>query len=177
MQTTHFGIENQQVVVNFPINHVACVADTCATTLVKGGKIVFQERFDPAATLQDMQDEKCSLMAGVPTMLQMMLDQPGFDQYDLSSIECIVWGGAAMPKDGVARLRKTCPRLVSVYGLTESSANIVFSHEGDSLDALAGSIGKPDSSVECRIVDDAGNLCTRDSTGELQFRADLFFLG
>jgi acyl-CoA synthetase (AMP-forming)/AMP-acid ligase II len=177
MQATHFGIENQQVVVNFPINHVACVADTCATTLVKGGKIVFQERFDPVATLQAMQDEKCSLIAGVPTMLQMMLDQPGFDQYDLSSVECVVWGGAAMPRDGIARLRNTCPRLLSVYGLTESSANIVFSQEGDSLEALAESIGKPDASIECRIVDDAGNLCTQGSTGELQFRADFFFLG
>ncbi|MBW2690941.1 MAG: acyl--CoA ligase, partial [Deltaproteobacteria bacterium] len=177
MQTTHFGIENQQVVVNFPINHVACVADTCATTLVTGGKIVFQERFDPTATLQAIQDEKCSLMAGVPTMLQVMLDLPEFDRYDLSSVECVVWGGAAMPKDGVARLRNTCSRLISVYGLTESSANIVFNNEGDSLNALAESIGKPDTSVECRIVDDVGNLCSQGSTGELQFRADFFFLG
>ena len=177
MQATHFTVKNPQVVVNFPINHVACVADTCATTLVKGGKIVFQERFEPGTTLQAIQNEKCTLMAGVPTMLQMMLDQPGFNQYDLSSVECIVWGGAAMPKDGIARLRKICPRLLSVYGLTESSANIVFNNEGDSLDALAESIGKPDTSVECRIVDDAGNLCTQGSTGELQFRADFFFLG
>ena len=92
MQTRHFGVEDPQLVANFPINHVACVADTCATTVVKGGKIIFQQRFDPVAMLQTVQDEKCTLMGGVPTMLQMLLDQPGFESYDLSSLECVLWG-------------------------------------------------------------------------------------
>lgn len=177
MQTTHFGIDNPKVVVNFPINHVACVADTCATTLVKGGTIIFQERFDPAATLQAVQDEKCTLLGGVPTMLQMMLDCPEFDRYDLSSVECILWGGAAMPKDGIARLQKICPRLMPVYGLTESSANIVFGDEGASLDEMADSIGKPDATVECRIVDDLGKPCAVGVDGELEFKASFLFLG
>ncbi len=177
MQTTHFCIEQPAVVVNFPINHVACVADTCATTLVKGGKIVFQERFDPAATLQAMQDERCSMMGGVPTMLQMMLSCPNFSDFDLSSVELVAWGGAAMPRDGIARLKETCPRLMQLYGLTESSANIVFGEEGASIDVLSESIGKPDESVECRIVDNSGEVCSVGSAGELQFRAIFLFVG
>jgi acyl-CoA synthetase (AMP-forming)/AMP-acid ligase II len=149
MQTTHLDIEKPAVVVNFPINHVACVADTCATTLVKGGKIVFQEKFDPAATLQAVEDERCSMLGGIPTM----------------------------PRDGISRLREICPRLMQLYGLTESSANIVFGEEGASLDVLAESIGKPDQGVECRIVDDSGNACAVDVAGELQFRAGFLFKG
>jgi len=177
MQTTHFGIESPKVVVNFPINHVACVADTCATTLIKGGTIIFQERFDPAATLQAVQDEKCTLLAGVPTMLQMMLDRPEFDSYDLTSVECILWGGAAMPKDGIARLQRICPHLMPVYGLTESSANIVFGEAGASLDEMAETIGKPDVTVECRIVDVLGKPCAVGVEGELEFKASFLFLG
>ena len=47
---------------------------------------------------------------------------------------------ALMPKDGIARLQKICPRLMPVYGLTESSANIVFGEEGASLDEMAETI-------------------------------------
>jgi len=177
MQTTHLRIEQPAVVVNFPINHVACVADTCATTLVKGGKIVFQEKFDPAATLQAVEDERCSMLGGIPTMLQIMLDLPDFSRFDLSSVELVAWGGAAMPRDGISRLREICPRLIQLYGLTESSANIVFGEEGASLDVLAESIGKPDPGVECRIVDDSGNACVVDVAGELQFKASFLFKG
>ena len=177
MQTAHLRIEQPAVVVNFPINHVACIADSCATTLVKGGKIVFQERFDPAATLQAIEDERCSMMGGVPTMLQMMLGHPDFSRFDLSSVELVAWGGAAMPRDGIARLNDICPRLKQFYGLTESSANVVFGEEGASFDMLAESIGKPDEGVQCRIVDDSGDLCSVGSSGELQFRADFLFLG
>jgi len=177
MQSGHFRIKQPAVVVNFPINHVACVADTCATTLVKGGKIVFQERFDPVATLQAIEDEGCNFLGGIPTMLQMMLDVPDFLRFDLSSVELVIWGGAAMPRDGITRLREICPRLMQVYGLTESSANIVFGEEGASIDELAESIGKPDKGIECRIVDETGNECAVDDAGELQFKADYLFKG
>jgi acyl-CoA synthetase (AMP-forming)/AMP-acid ligase II len=163
--------------VSFPINHVACVADTCATTLMMGGKIVFQERFDPEASLRAVQDERCTMLGGVPTMLQMQLDHPRFGQFDLSSLELVAWGGAAMPLDGITRLQRVCGRLLSLYGLTETSANIVFGDEQDGLERLAQSIGRPDRRVLCRVVDDLGQVCEPGIQGELQFKSDFFFLG
>lgn len=177
MQTGHIDIDRPALVVNFPINHVACVADTCATTLVKGGKIVFQERFDVAASLQAIESERCTMLGGVPTMLQMQLEHPLFEDIDLSSIQLVAWGGAAMPRDCVKRLRKLAPRLMQLYGMTETSANIVFGDDSATVDQLSESIGKPDSAVECRIVDDTGSSCAVGQSGELQFRADFFFLG
>jgi acyl-CoA synthetase (AMP-forming)/AMP-acid ligase II len=177
MQTGHLRIEVPVLVVNFPINHVACVADTCATTLVKGGKIIFQERFDPAASLRAVAEERCTTLGGVPTMLQMQLDLPDFDSYDLSSVELVAWGGAAMPRDSIERLARISRRLLSVYGLTETSANIVYCSEDAGLDALASAIGKPCDSVRARIVNDAGEPCPPGEAGEIQFAADLFFLG
>ena len=176
MQTTHLDIDYPVVVVNFPINHVACVADTCATTLVKGGKIVFQERFDVTASLQAIEDEQCTMLGGIPTMLQMQLDHPGFKDFDLSSLELVAWGGAAMPRDGIARLQGIAPRLMQLYGMTETSANIVFGKEGAGIDELADSIGRPDAGVECRIVDVGGDNCPVGESGELQFKTDYFFL-
>jgi acyl-CoA synthetase (AMP-forming)/AMP-acid ligase II len=177
MQTTHLAVQHPSMPVSFPINHVACVADTCATTLMMGGKIVFQERFDPEASLRAVQDERCTMLGGVPTMLQMQLDHPCFGRLDLSSLELVAWGGAAMPLESIARLQRVCGRLLSLYGLTETSANIVFGDERDGLERLAQSIGRPDSRVLCRVVDDAGQVCDPGVQGELQFKSDFFFLG
>lgn len=177
MQTGYFGVECPVMVVNFPINHVACAADTCATTLVKGGKIIFQQRFDPAATLEAVQRERCNILAGVPTMLQRQLGLPGFGSYDLSSLELIVWGGAAMPADGVARLREVTRRLLPAYGLSETATNVVYGEASASNEVLATTIGKPAAGVQCRIVGDDGATCGPGEPGELQFKAGFFFLG
>jgi acyl-CoA synthetase (AMP-forming)/AMP-acid ligase II len=165
------------LVVSFPINHVACVADSCATSLITAGKIVFQERFDPTAMLMATAEERCNMLGGVPTMLQLMLEQPVLETLDLSSLELIAWGGAAMPREGIRRLGMLCSRLMTLYGLTETSANIVFGDERSGTDALAETIGRPDRAVSCRIVDESGALCRIGEAGELQFRADFFFLG
>jgi acyl-CoA synthetase (AMP-forming)/AMP-acid ligase II len=177
MQTSHLGLERQSIVVNFPVNHVACIADTCATTLVTGGKIVFQERFDPRETLQAVEAERCNMLGGVPTMLLMMLDEPDFARYDLSSVRLLAWGGAAMPIEGVRRLSEVCNRLMTLYGMTETSANILFGDQTFGLSALADTIGKPDDEVACRVVDESGVECETGVEGELQVSSGFFFLG
>jgi acyl-CoA synthetase (AMP-forming)/AMP-acid ligase II len=177
MQTTHLRVDRPAMVVNFPINHVACVADTCATTYVKGGKIVFQERFDARATLAAIEAEHCTIMGGVPTMLQMMLAHPDFRSTDFSSVELIAWGGAAMPRDAIAGLGKICARLMPLYGMTETAANVTYGDENAGVDELVDSIGKPDAGVGCRIVDGSGASCPPGIPGELQFKAAFLMLG
>ncbi len=177
VQTEHFGVSLPKVVVNFPIDHVACVADTCCTTLVRGGTIVFQERFDPAATLAAVEAERATVWGGVPTMLQLALALDDFDAYDLSSVEAILWGGAALPREAVERLQQTGARLMSMYGMTETSAHVTYTEPGASASVLSETVGKPDVRFPCRIVDDAGNACGVGEEGELQFEGDYLMLG
>lgn len=177
MQVAQLDVSVQSMVVSFPINHVACLADTCATTLVSGGKIVFQERFDPAKLLQATAEERCSMLGGVPTMLQLLLDDPALPALDLSALELVAWGGAAMPREYLGRLRALAPRLKTLYGLTETSANIAFGDSREGFSALCDTVGRTDPSVACRIVDERGVPCAPGEAGELQFRADFFFIG
>lgn len=170
MQTTHFKVDKPVLIVNFPINHVACVADSCATTLVKGGKIIFQERFDPQEVLETTEKERCNIWGGVPTMLQLQITHPAFATTDFSSVELILWGGAAMPENQVRQLQSIAPRLMAVYGMTELSTNTTFTDEGADSMALAGSIGKPDPSCPCRIVLDSGEEAVTGEVGEIQFK-------
>ncbi|MEQ8262044.1 class I adenylate-forming enzyme family protein [Pseudohaliea sp.] len=177
MQVAQLDVSVQSMVVSFPINHVACLADTCATTLVSGGKIVFQERFDPRALLEATAEEGCTMLGGVPTMLQLLLEDPLLPTLDLSSLELIAWGGAAMPREYLGRLNELAPRLMTLYGLTETSANIAFGDSREDPAALFDSVGRADPSVACRVVDEQGHPCAPGAAGELQFRADFFFIG
>lgn len=177
MQMAHFRVHSPVIVINFPINHVACVADNAATILVHGGKIIFQEHFDPVAVLQAIDTEACTIWGGVPTMFQLLVDHPKYPQADLSSVEIIIWGGAALPVNLINKLRQVTPRLMAVYGMTETSANVTFTDEDADANALAGTIGKPDYRCKCRILGKDGELARPNQEGEMQFKAAFLMKG
>lgn len=177
MQMLHFKVGAPTIVINFPINHVACIADNASTALVHGGKIVFQERFDPAAVLRAIGEERCTIWGGVPTMFQMVMDHPEAAKTDFSSVEIIVWGGAALSASLVGRLRHIAPRLMAVYGMTETSANVTFTDDCADTGILVGSIGKPDDSCDCRIIGKDGKPVQAGQEGELQFKAKFLMKG
>ena len=176
-QNQHFQIKTPRLICNFPINHVASVADTCCVALVAGGTIHLQERFDPAAVLDTINREPITVMSGVPTMLMMVLAHPNFEQTDFSSIELILWGGAAMPEAIIKRLQTIAPRLINLYGLTETAAHTTYASHNAGLEELRDTIGRPSPNMPCRIINAAGNACAVGEQGELQFKGEYLFLG
>jgi acyl-CoA synthetase (AMP-forming)/AMP-acid ligase II len=172
----HMALQHPRAICNFPINHVACVADTCCVNLVAGGTLVFQERFDPALILQTIGQERLTLLGGVPTMLLLLLDYPDFEKTDFSSLELIGWGGAALPVPIIKRLEKLAPRLINVYGMTETAANTTYTSPNADLEELSETIGRPSPHMPCRIMNSDGNLCEIGEQGELQFKGDYLLL-
>jgi len=177
VQAQHFDVQEPSIICNMPINHVACVADICCTTLVVGGTIFFQEAFDAALMLKTISQEKIKIWAGVPTMFLLQIDQPEFGKNNFSSVELIIWGGSAMPENTIRILRKLCHRLKVLYGMTETSAHTIYSDENASLSDLRDSIGFPDKRMPCRIINDEGEHCKTGEQGELQFKGDYLMLG
>lgn len=174
--SSHLALREPRILCNFPINHVACVADTCCVNLVAGGTIVFQERFDPAQVLQTIERERLTLVGGVPTMLLMLLDHPDFVHTDFSSVELIAWGGAALPVSTIKRLQKLAPRLINVYGMTETAANTTYTSPDADLVELSETIGRPSPYMPCRIVNADAEECAVGEEGELQFKGDYLLL-
>ena len=172
----HLDLEQPRTLCTFPINHVACVADTCCVNLVAGGTLVLQERFDPKSVLRAVSNEGLTLLSGVPTMLLMLLEHSDFEQTDFGSLELILWGGAAMPVDAIKRLQKLAPRLINVYGLTETAANTTYTSPEADLIELSETIGRPSPHMPCRIVDEMGKSCVEGEQGELQFKGDYLLL-
>ena len=165
-------------VVNFlPINHIGCVGDISAVTLVAGGTLFFMEKFDPEASLKLMSDEKITLWGGVPTTFQMCLDLPNFDQFDLSSLKLILWSGAAASQSLAEELAKICPRLCNCYGQTETVGSIAFVLPGTDIDVLTKTIGKPPEGYDVQIVNERGEPVEDGVTGEIVVKGDFVMVG
>ena len=161
VQNKHYALNQPKMLCSFPINHVACVADTCCINLVAGGTLVFQERFDASAVLQAIATEKVTVILAVPTMILLLLEHPDFQATDFSSLELIAWGGAALPAPIIKRLKTIAPRMMNVYGLTETAANVTYTHIDADMTELSETVGRPDDEMPCRIVNSEGQAVRR----------------
>jgi long-chain acyl-CoA synthetase len=111
---------------------------------------------------------KPSVITGVNTLFNHLLQTPGFSQLDFSPLKLTLSGGMAMQKAVAERWQAItgCPVLEG-YGLTEASPVVTLNPLD--LDTFTGSIGLPLPGTDCRIVDDsrllppgeAGELCVR----------------
>ncbi|MEV8096779.1 AMP-binding protein [Kitasatospora sp. NPDC085879] len=160
-----------RVLAYLPVNHLAGVMDVGILPVSLGGCLVYQERFDPDAALELLQSERINLWGGIPTMFRMITERPGFDAADLSALRRITWGGAPMPADLVARLRRTGAQLGMIYGLTEACVALTYSDDDADDGTLATTIGKPTPGLEFRIADSHGRPVPDGQIGEIQTRS------
>jgi acyl-CoA synthetase (AMP-forming)/AMP-acid ligase II len=161
----------------FPINHIGSVVDCLMPCLVAGGVQVMLEQFDATACLELIERERVTLWGSVPSVFQIQLALPDFARFDLSSVQLIAWGGAAMPRETLVRLRSICPNLATNYGMTETSSAITLIEPTDDLDILANTVGHPRPGIEVRLVAADGHLIEDGQPGEIQVRSSCNFLG
>ncbi|HEY5758927.1 MAG TPA: long-chain fatty acid--CoA ligase, partial [Steroidobacter sp.] len=97
-----------RVINYFPINHIGSIVDCMMPCLEAGGTQIMLEQFDPVVCLELIERERVTLWGSVPSVFQMQLALPDFARFDLSSVQLIAWGGAAMPRETIERLRSIC---------------------------------------------------------------------
>ena len=145
-----------------------------------GGCNVIMKFFDPAATLQTIQDERVTHMNFVPTQLVAMLGLPDLNKYDLSSIKILWYGASPMPLEVLKKGMKVLgPIFAEGYGQSESGPAISHLSKDDHnvLDRPEEeqkklmSAGKPDIGVQVRIVDDKDNDVKPGEVGEITIRS------
>ncbi|NJS13329.1 MAG: acyl--CoA ligase [Sphingopyxis sp.] len=176
-QNAIWPVSEVRVLNYFPINHIGCIIDVSVPALVAGGTMVFMRQFDPALAMQMLSDERITIWGSVPSVLMMQLSLPSFDSYDLSSVELIVWGGAALKLSAIEALRAVCPRLATNYGMTETSSAITTLEPVDDVELLEHSVGHGFPGVEIKLIDGDGREVNGDAVGEVHARSHLNFLG
>ena len=99
-------------------------------------------------------------------MVRAILDVPGIDERDLSSVRVIIAGGEKMPIPTIERLRRTFPSawFADAYGLTETVSGDTFLDRESTVSKL-GSVGRPCQYLELDIWDEDGDVAARRRAG------------
>ena len=127
------------------------------------------EGFDPLATLQTVQDERCTGLHGVPTMFIAELEHPRFAEFDLTSLRTGIMAGSNCPIEVMKRVVEAMhmSEVTITYGMTETSPASFQTTPDDPLDRRVDSVGRVHPHVEVKIVDAEGHTVPRGTTGEL----------
>lgn len=125
--------------------------------------------FDPEAVLRLCDDERLTILWGVPTMLKMMAEHPVFDEVSLGTVRYAVVGGEAMPEPLIRTWQAKGVPIRQGFGMTEVGVNCFSLPERDALRKI-GSIGFPNFYIDTRVVDDGGTDASAGEPGELLMR-------
>ena len=125
------------------------------TALLTGGRLVFTTgKFDPAAVIGLLESERVTVWAGVPTMIQRVLEHPNARTADLSSVRAIGLGGAPLPAHVLAQIPDVFPRaskgMSTNYGSTEAGG-IITTAAGPVVLQRPGTSGRPLPHVEVAL--------------------------
>ncbi len=160
-----------------PMFHLADGAATFTVTW-NGGIHAFVPRFDPEAVLKAIERYRVTSVTLIPTMINWLLNHPGVERFDLSSLQKIMYGASPMPVDRLKEAMKVfrC-KFQQGYGMTEAAPLVTVLTAEDHERALAegregilSSAGRPIAGVEVRVVDDEGRDVGVGETGEVLVR-------
>ncbi len=140
------------------------------STLITGGTLVLQSRFEPAESLDLIEREQVTLVSGVPTMFQLLMADPSFGGRNLSTVRTGIVAGSPVSVDLVRRIRTWSDAQIA-YGLTETGPTVSITCFEDSTEQREQTVGRPIDGVEVRVVDfSSGALHGPEAVGELAVR-------
>ncbi len=151
------------------------------TCVVAGtAMIISAPYFNALATLEAVEQERCTGLHGVPTMFIAELEHPEFSRFDLSSLRTGIMAGSPCPIEVMRKVVETmhCRELTIAYGLTESSPVLTQTTTDDPIELRVATIGRPLPHSEIKIIDPAtGDTLLRGQTGELCTRGYMVMKG
>ena len=130
------------------------------------------EGFDPVATLEAVQAERCTGLHGVPTMFIAMLEHPEFSRFDLATLRTGIMAGSPCPVEVMRRVveRMHMREVTIAYGMTETSPVSFQSAYDDPLARRVSTVGRIQPHIEVKIVDRDGRIVPPGVPGELLTR-------
>jgi acyl-CoA synthetase (AMP-forming)/AMP-acid ligase II len=143
-----------------------------ATTLILPG-----EPWTPAEHLRMIREAGVTMVTGVPTQWQRVLDHPDLEITDFSRVRVAGLGGASIAPELVGRMRERlgCPVLAR-YTSTEAGV-CTSTRIGDPDEVVAHTVGRPAPEVELRVVDNEGHDVEPGAVGEIVCRSPAMMRG
>ncbi|WP_416897670.1 MAG: AMP-binding protein [Minwuia sp.] len=154
-----------------PISHVG--GTKLPPTLHRGGRVTFMKGFDAGQVLDTIQRERITMTLLVPTMIYLLLDHPKLEDFDLSSLDYLMYGASPMsPTRLMEGLERIGPVFGQLYGQTEGYPVSFLSkqdHDSSRPDLFA-SCGRPVANIQVRLLDDDLNEVPEGEPGEICVR-------
>jgi fatty-acyl-CoA synthase len=172
--------EQDRVCIPVPLYHCFGMVLGNLACITHGSAIVYPgEGFDPLATLQTVEAEKCTALYGVPTMFIAELGHPEMKRFDLSSLRTGIMAGSPCPIEVMRRcIDEMNMREVTIaYGMTETSPVSTQTSCDDPLERRVSTVGRVHPHVEVKIVDGDGHIVPPGTPGELCTRGYSVMLG
>ena len=166
-----------------PMFHLADLGATFNVTGLVGTHAMIP-RFDPAETLRAIADFRVTGTVLVPTMINMLLQLPDIDRYDLSSLQFILYGASPMPPAVMQRAFELLPGIefMQGYGMTELSPLATWLDasyhvlEGPRAGKLR-SAGRAIGTAEVVVVDERDQPVPSGTIGEVVVRGPMVMQG
>ncbi len=134
-----------------PMFHITGMVSVMHASLYLGATLVLMPRWDRDVAGRLISKWKITHWTNIPTMVIDLLGSPNLSTYDLSSLQNIGGGGAAMPEAVAQKLFELFNlKYIEGYGLTETAAP---SHTNPPDDSKQQCLGIPFMSVDARVVD------------------------
>jgi fatty-acyl-CoA synthase len=173
--------EADRICIPVPFYHCfGMVMGNLAATTHGAAMIIPAPGFDPRATLKAVAAERATSLYGVPTMFIAELAEPGFDDYDLSSLRTGIMAGSPCPIEVMKQvIERMGMREVSIcYGMTETSPVSTQTRRDDTLAQRTATVGRVGPHLEVKIADPVtGRTVPRGEPGELCTRGYSVMLG
>lgn len=150
---------------------------TLLQSILAGATLVLMERFTPRAALELIQNERVTYIPTAPAGLVGMLNAPGAEGFDVSSLRVVITGGASAAVETIREYQKRMKgHLIELYGMLEAGFQ-TYTRFTDDPEKVNGTIGRPVRAMELRIVDTEWKDVPHGEIGELASRGPSIHLG
>ncbi len=166
-----------------PLFHVAGLGRLVGQLIV-GGRCVTMPQYRLPRVLQSIESGGVTDITLVPSMLQLLMNHPGFRAERLQGLRRLAFGAAPMPPVLIGRARDALPdaEFFQAVGLSETGGAVCMNppanhrHEARAR-GLVNSVGRPGYGAEIMVVDEAGRALPPGEVGEIVIRGPMVMRG
>jgi fatty-acyl-CoA synthase len=163
------------MMVSRPMFHSGGLLVDAIPILYKGGTLILKKRFLTHEILETIEKYRVTVVETAGTLLQFLLQECDFKNYDLSSVRCYFTGGERIAPAMLQEYYKKGIVISQVFGLTETSTITWLPYE-DSIRKM-GSVGLPIFHGEVKIVNKNGTEVQPGEVGEIIVRGPVLMSG
>lgn len=154
------------MITALPLYHIfSLLANFLFISKIGGLSVLITNPRDVSQMVSEIGKFKFSIVIGVNTLFNALLNHPRFSKLDFSSLKISLGGGMAVQRAVAEKWQAvTGGPLLEAYGLTETSPGVTINPV--TLKAYNGTIGLPLPSTDVAILDDDGKELPLGETGE-----------